>query len=244
MLSVELCVWRSALNRTLWVLVFILILALISCGGEKQKVNPVPVPKVDNPSPPPTPIPTVTPTTDPRLPDLTNSVSINLHDTTTYSGLKDLAKTVFLPLVGDAKIKMAISGGRDNLVSGNVLIFFEDSEGFWGARLPSFDKTGIRTSEMLDMIFADDEFVIRVLGIINDDDILGNIFYRIRLPNENACKKIIVTCPPIFIWPNWYFSNDCNEYIDLVTPCRNYMDSQATKNLGTFKGSYSRWVIK
>ncbi len=217
------------------------MLSLFSCGGNEENSNPIPTPSQD-PTPNPTSIPTPTPSVDSRLPDLTNAVSIRLTDAVNFSGLKDLAKTVFLPLVGDSKIKMSIDGGRENSVSGSVLISFEDSEGFWGAQLSSFDKTGIRTSDMLDMIFADDEFVLRVVGTISEDNIYGNIFYRIRVPNDYECKKIVVICPPVYTWPYWYLPNNCNENIDLVTPCRNYMSFELVKNLGSFIGVYSKWV--
>lgn len=211
---------------------------IAACGGSKETTNNVPVP-VDPTTQTTTTTytPPVNPGQDPRLPALqSKAVVLRLTDPTTYTGLQELAQVLFLPLVGDPKVAMDISGGRDTLVTGKILVSFEDQEGYWGALLDSFGDTGARSSGGLDMIFADDEIVVRMVGSLSGDSLDGLVYYRIRQTGDTACKKQIRTCAP---------GQPCPQP-DVTTPCRNYMQFGVSqvKQLGSFHSSYSNWVVQ
>lgn len=172
---------------------------VISCGKKEDSSNKVP--QSDNPETttpaPSTPAPaTPTPTPDPRLPNMTGSVSVNLTNKTTYQGLKDLAGNVILPVVGDVKFVMHIPNSRTNIKGSDMLLAFEDNLGFWGASLPSFEGTEtLNTSastDNLDIIFADDETLFHVIGKITNDALTGSIYYRVRTATD---PKVSYTLP-------------------------------------------------
>ena len=204
------------------------VLIVLGCGGGETKEIPSPA----DPSAPPQELTPPAPTTDPRLPDLSHAVPINLHDKTTYQGLQDLAKTVFPPLVGDPLVSMRLTNTRDTNISGSILIAFEDRMGFWGASLDSFEGTGYRDSQRLDIIFADDEFALRAVGALSIDDLTGVIYYRLRQTGDTQCKKFICT--------GW----GCPTSQDLASICRTYMNTTDAhvKELGTFRTKYSNWT--
>lgn len=216
-----------------YALVGILVLGLSACGGQDESIT---VPQPTDPTnqndggdldPPTIPGP------DGRLPDLTKAVPMLLADG--LNGLTDIFNFVVPPLVGDPLVLMNISGGRSNVVTGSILVVFEDAVGFGGAQLNSFEEVGVRTSNYIDMIFADDELVLRAVTFFSGDDLNGTVYYRVRQAGENQCKKIIVNC----------FGNPfCNPNPDVETPCRNYMNlgNSAVEELGTFNANYADWV--
>lgn len=232
-------------------------LFFVSCG-ESEESNPLPTPTPTGGDGGPYD-PGTTPGTDPRIPDLSRSVAILLRDSTNYSDLAALAGNVFPPLVGDARVAQTISGGRSTVVTGGILVAFEDSEGFWGAQIPSFETAGIRTSTFIDMIFADNDqvlsngtvihgIIIRSVGLLSGDTISGALYYRMRQTGEeNMCTPATTYCypvgplPPNFPW-GWGGCNPAT--IDVVTPCRNYMSGTGVTLLGTFSAAYSNWVMR
>lgn len=221
---------------------------MTACGksGETTNGAPAPVdPTAQNQ------VPNYTPVTDPgqdgRLPDLTTAVALRLPNPSDYSGLEELAQVLYLPLVGDPKIRMTISGDRTNAVTGSILVGFEDRAGWWGADVPSFSKTGYRNTSALDMIFADDELLFRVVGAINGNNLDGNVYYRVRQSGENACRKLqtcTTTYAPYYPYPPTTTCRD--QDADIATAeCRSYMDigSSSVRLLGNFhQGSYSSWL--
>jgi hypothetical protein len=225
----------------------LMMLVLISACGESEESGSIPTPE-----PPTTPqtvpfTPPVEPPVDPRIPDLRNAVPIVLTDSVNFSGLEDLSQVIFLPIVGDPLVKINISDGRSQSVSGDVLVAFEDREGFWGAQLESFEQTGIRTSTQIDMIFADDELVIRVVGVIVGNDLNGVVYYRQKQAEENECRKVVVTCDPVGpFFPAGNGSGSCDTTVDVSTPCRAYMSTSLSqvKQLGSFSATYSDWVTR
>jgi len=181
--------------------VLFVCLVVVSCG--KKEDSTTKVPESTNPDQTTTtaPAPTLpTPTVDPRLPDMTGSVSVKLTDKVNYTALSDLAGNVFLPIVGDAKVVMHLPQSRATSIYGDILFGFEDNQGFWGAKLPSFDGTGSLKLDpsdnitKLDMIFADDEMLFHVVGSLSktSDLLAGSIYYRLRQTND---PKISFTLP-------------------------------------------------
>ncbi len=231
-----------ALKRILLVLCLSLVAA---CGKSSETTNGVPTP-VDpskqgggnNPYIVPTPTP------DPRIPDLSTATALRLVNPTDYSGLEEIANIVYLPLVGDPKIAMKISGAdRSNDVTGSVLVAFEDQVGFWGAQLTSFPGTGYRDSSNFDMIFADDELVVRVVGAIGSNNKFdGNVYYKMHVSTDTACR-------PKTICTTYNGSTTCVPEDPAITAsnCRAYIQPGASlvKQLGNFHStSYSSWVVR
>lgn len=200
--------WKS--QAFLFVLFFV-----VACGNPSNSTNSIPQASDPTANSPDESVPTVTPVpVDPRIPALNGAVPINLLDKINYSGLSDIAKNVFLPLVGDPKIVLHLPNTRDQILySGDALIAFEDKAGFWGAQLPAFAKgnpeydsstkalynagyfsTVTHVSSSMDMIFGDSELVLRVVGTLSGDDIAGKIYYRIPTGTETACHTISATC--------------------------------------------------
>jgi hypothetical protein len=214
---------------------------LAHCAG-KSDLNPLP--KATDPNATTQTIPNTTPSTDPRIPDLSKAVAIHLDDNVNYTGLKDLAHVVYAPVIGDALISMNISGGRTTSFTSSVLIAFEDHYGFWGALQNSFTGTTTRTSNSIDAIHSDSEFTIRIVAGLNGDTLSGSIYYRIRQTGETQCFATAVTCNYTGTPPANY-SNYCPYPTpDTSAACRNYMNTglAAVKRLGTFNSSYSSWT--
>lgn len=214
-----------------------------SCGQSSNQSNAIPQAQDPNAKPQQKLDVPTTPGVDPRLPDLSKAVSINLTDKTNYTGLKDIAGDISLPLVGDPKISMAY---MPSAKKGTVLLAFEDKWGFWGASIPSFDGTGSKTSTAFDMIFSDNELVVRVKGVLNGDSFTNasTIYYRVRKAGEDACKKSTTTCDIIDPGYNWGPFNCPYPQPDTLTPCLQYMNTANpdVKSLGKFEGSYSKWA--
>lgn len=212
---------------------------VIGCGETKNSPNPIPTPTpVDSGTPTPLPIPA--PDADSRIPDLSGAFPLALTNGT--SALKALAQNVFPPLVGDPLISLTIDQTREVSIAGNILFAFEDQLGFWGAELPSF--TGLQSDSLIDILFADDEFVLRVVAERKVDDLSGILYYRLRLAGDTACRETFVTCeesPFGFSFPPYCYSRP-----DTATPCRAYMNlAQASvKSVGSFKAKYSKWAVK
>lgn len=218
---------------------------VVSCGSPKSSTNTIP--EATNPEDKPhqtIEVPT-SPTADSRLPDLKTAASINLVDFANFTGLIDIAGNVFAPLVGDPKVVVHVPTTRNqSLYAGNILVSFEDKQGFWGAELSLFAKksvnvydsntktltnsqftTGILVGNTLDMTFGDSELVLRVTGTVNGaGDLTGDIYYRVPTSGETACHQIQSSCVANPNYIQQYYP-----YYPYVNP--NYRDD-ATNPLG------------
>ena len=234
------------------ILYFGLFLTLFSVGCSNSSSNNSPV----NPTEPTTPVTPTTPTTeDPYGPDIRASVPIDLANKTTFSGLADISGTggqpgnIYLPIVGDARIRLQTSSGRTQSINGSLFLSFEDQQGFWGARWNNeFPGTGLQTTtstgQNIDIIFADDDLVVRIQGAVVSQNFFGGIYYRLRQPADTACRQVSYGCTVTYPWGTYTFPPEqCPNYTqpDLVTPCRNYMNPTNTqvKRLGNFTNTYS-----
>lgn len=229
---------------------------IAACSNTTQTSGSVPTPS--NPaSGTQTTLTVPTPSQNPNIPDLTNAVPINLVDKTSYSGLMDISSgQVYPPLVGDPLIDMQLTSGGGTVVNGQVLVAFEDSQEFWGAELPSFNGMGTALANSLDMTFADEDLVVRVIGSISSGTLNGNIYYRVRQSGEIACENVTVTCELSgYIYATTSRgvrqlighsrdSSQCNTNYDTVTPCQQYVDTSnpQVKQLGSFEATYSNWA--
>jgi hypothetical protein len=236
--------WRK-IDSVVWTVVTVLVLS--SCGKPKEESGAGLAPTDPGGTTTTTPVTPETAAPDSRLPNLDGAVAINLVDKVTYKGLEDLAGNLFLPIVGDAKVKLELPKSRTADISGKILIAFEDKLELWWAVLESFPGTGTRSSTQLDIVFADDELVIRTVGNLSGDNMDGNIYYRIKKSGEDACVKKQVTCE--WVYPTGYFkpfgSSSCPvTQPDTATPCKAYMNlnDSSVKKLGTFKGKYSSFA--
>ena len=217
-----------------------LILLLVACGDTHTNPNPIPTPTPIDPGAP-TPLPTPPPNVDTRIPDLSLAVPVALSDRAGLSALKDMAHNVFAPLVGDPLLHIQFSRTREVNVSGKLLFSFEDQFGFWGAELSSF--TGVQTNQQIDIIFADDELVIRAAAERTGDDLNGLIFYRLRRPFDTACRKTWTSCE-VSGYPFFNFPAQCFQTPDTTASCREYMNlaDSAVKSIGSFQAKYSQWA--
>lgn len=211
-----------------------LILWLSACGDTKSNSNPIPT--ATPPTATPTPLPVPQPGYDSRLPDLSRAASVNLSDFTHYTALKDLAHNVFPELVGNPYLQLNLQKNRE--LEGTALFTFEDQMGFWGAELSSF--TGLQAGNQTQIIFADDEFVFKVIAVKSSNDLDGILYYRVRVPGDTACRNSFVTCEPFSFLPP-----QCIATPDNITPCWAYMNlsSASVKTVGTFKAKYSDWWL-
>lgn len=241
-------------------------LLLISACGNKEETSGAPT--VASPFTPGKEFNLPGTTPDGRLPDLSRATDVFLTDTVNYSALYDITYGTFFPIggtgsqiVGNVKAQGTIKDDRTNfdasipgtLLEGKILIAFEDKAGFWGAELPIFPKAATRVGSSHDMIFADDEFVVRVIGSTGSGDAFsGTIYYRLRTNSDvvqyqypngayftaRPCTQVTVTCG----------GGNCPGYTqpDTRTKCVNYMSTSnsSVKKLGTFGGKYSSWVTQ
>lgn len=233
-----------------YLIVAVALLVISACGGEDEETG-VPTPVPPTPTTPQAPFtPAPAPELDSRLPDLTNAVALRLDDLVDLSGLKDIAKNIFPPLVGDPLVRASISGGRDTKVEGEILLAFEDAEGFWGAIVPSYKDASFRVNDVVDMIFADDDLVVRLIGAITGEELSGKIHYRIPSETDDDCKRTLVTCEIVGpVQPGAPLPElppECNQTVDNSAQCRAFMNTTETdvKLLGTFKTKYSNWVVR
>lgn len=227
--------WLRRLKLNAWfrIALFLVALNIAACGGGSSSSSSAPVPNANNGG---GTLNNPGNTVDPRLPNLSRALAINLTDKTGYQGLIDIAKLVVTPIVGDALIHLTLPNDRTTEVSSTVIVAFEDRVGFWGAQLSSFPGTAFRTSSSLDIIYSDSQLSLRVLAAMTSaDQVFGRIYYRVRQSGETQCQKVTVTyCPP---------GQTCTPP-DTATPCRKYMElnNSSVKDLGSFSGKYSNFL--
>ncbi len=228
---------------------------LIGCSKTTSNSSPI------GPSPDTTIPLTVTTTTLPGAgysTELSTSVPIDLADRVNYLGLVDITGTggapgnISLPLVGDVKVRLQTTNTRSQSIKGTLFLAFEDQLGLWGAQYnSSFPGTGFQitttTGKNVDIIFADDDLVVRTLGVVVNNNFTGALYYRLRQAGDTACKQVTVTCNITYPngYPYYYGSGgfECPPYAlpDTVTPCRNYMNpaDSHVKRLGNFRNTFS-----
>ena len=151
---------------------------------------------------PTTPITPTTPTSsDPYGAQIRASVPIDLTDKVNYSGLAGITGTngnpgnLRLPLVGDARVRLQTSSSRSQSIDGSLFLAFEDQYGFWAAQWDrSFPGTGVQVTSSgnpyLDIIFADDDLVVRAIGTASNNTFYGTLYYRLRQSGDTACRQI------------------------------------------------------
>jgi len=254
--TVEFVVKELKLKRHIIYLSLVLSLVLISCSKSSSSNSPV----GGGDGPTVTTIPTVTvPTSDPYGEEVRNSTAIDLADKVNYSGLIDITGSggrpgnINAPLVGDARVRFRTTNTRSQSIQGKLFLSFEDQDGFWAAEWASaFPGTGVQTStttgKTVDIIFADDDLVVRTQGVVVNQNFFGALYYRLRQPGENACRTVTVTCTVTYPWGTYSFvpadGQSCPGYsttADTVTPCRNYMNTSNSqvKRLGNFTTPFS-----
>jgi hypothetical protein len=176
---------------------------------------------------------------------LSKAAPVALEDNVTYRGLIDIAGNIVLPIVGDPKLLLQITNTRQQSVEGLLRFAFEDKIGFWAADLKSVPKSGVNTSSALDILFTDDALTLRISASRLGDNLLSNIYYRIRQSGEKQClpSKCYVTFGGIkYEVP--FGSTWCPiAQPDTVGICRDYMNptaaNSAVKKLGTFSVKYT-----
>ncbi len=242
------------------------LLFAVACGKDNSQGLPT--------APPPpgtggtTDLPTAGLPNDPRVPALlAKAVEIKLVDSVNFTGLQDLAQTIFAPLV-QTFVALEIVRGRETEVSGSILVGFEDSEGFWGALLNTFAGASQRSSTSLDMIFSDSELSVRMVSGLNADTMVSpTLYYRLRKSGEKQCQTQSLTCTQTqYTCTSWdWYSGACKNWTSkevevdcstvpgaptpptaaqLAAECRTYMNlgNSSVKKLGTFESNYSKWV--
>jgi hypothetical protein len=221
--------------------------AFVAACSSSDTTNGVPAPtdpSTQNPGG--TYTPPADPSQDPRLPGLlSKAVALRLTNPTDYSGLEDLAKVLYLPLVGDPKIAIEFSGdSRDTTFNAKILVAFEDQEGFWGAVLDTFPKTGVRDSSTINAVFADDELAILTLIAKSGDNIHGEAYYRLRASGDTACRKNRIRYQYTYYPYSYYYVDEDADVA--ASNCRSYMQpgQSQVKLLGTFDAKYSNWVVR
>ena len=184
---------------------------------------------------------------------MTTAVSIKLPSESDLTGLENFFGILYPPMVGDPLVEMILSGDmRTTTPAGTIRLAVEDKVGLTARDFPSFAGTGHVTVEstgnVFDMIFADDQIVVRAVGLINSTSTLNaTIYYRMRQTGDTECEAISYTCHDQH--GNVVPVSDCYPAgpPDTVAPCENYMggSSPATKAgvnvLGTFQAHYTSW---
>ena len=238
--------WRLPLNTLLKISLLGVSLLVAACGDTGSTSTGVPVPA--NPSNPGGTLPTTT-NTDSRIPDLTGAAPINLQDKVNFTALSEIlasdGKVFRFPIVLEPLIKMTL----DNkiMVSGKLLVAFEDKNGFWGAELPTVEGASVQNSTNFDTIHSDSGLSFRVLGSVVGNDIYGAIYYRVRKQTptmETQCLKTTVRCinPATGqVLPDSYctYTNTTT----MADTCRTYMNpgDSNVKFMGTFQSKVSDW---
>lgn len=221
------------------------IFFLTGCGDTGSTTTGAP-PVAVTPTPPVDevdPLPEVPTETTPGLPNLTGSAALALTDNINYTGLTDIAGNIVTPIVGDPQALLKITNTRDQSVEGTLLVSFEDKLGFWGADMTSVPKSGVNTSQSLDILFTDNALTFRVVASRLGDNLLSTLYYRVRQSGETQCLP--VKC--YFNWAGQQYEVPFNSLYcpipepDVVGTCRNYMNptDSAVKVLGTFSTPYS-----
>ncbi|MCB0404663.1 MAG: hypothetical protein KDD51_07730 [Bdellovibrionales bacterium] len=225
------------------------MLVVAACAQSSSTTAPTPLPPgstVNN-----TPFPENQVYYSGNLPDLTSAVAVNLLDKTNFSALYDMVSDFTPPLVADPLVKLDLKqSGTD--ITGTILFSIEDDLGFWGAIIGSFGNTGHLQNNVLDVIFADDEMVMRTIGSVSGNTLSGHLYYRMRASGENQCKPVVVYCDvttqsgsPYWWYPAPTFPAECTQTPNVDTPCLSYMNTSASavKKVGTFVNtSFSQWV--
>jgi hypothetical protein len=220
---------------------FLLLLLLSACGGSDSSNG---IPTAQNPTapggttlnPPPTPTPPA------GEPDLSSSEPFKLPNNSDYSGLQAIFGNIYPPLVGDPLVKMMLSGDvRSTTINGTIRLAVEDNQGLAVRDFPSFDGTGYHSSSYLDIIFADDQVVVRATANQSGDTLSGALYYRVRQSGETQCEKVVVTCHDQY--GNTVDPSHCPPPPDTVAPCRQYMDvsQSSVKLVGTYQAKFSEW---
>lgn len=222
------------------------IFFLTGCGDTGSTTTdapPVPVAPTDPSDTNVDPLPEIPTEPTPGLPDLSGSAALSLSDNINYTGLSDIAGNIVTPIVGDPQALLKITNTREQSVEGTLLVSFEDKLGFWGADLTSVPKSGVNTSQSLDILFTDNALTFRVVASRLGDTLLSTLYYRVRQSGENQCLP--VKC--YFSWAGQQYEVPFNSIYcpipepDVVGTCRNYMDpsDSSVKTLGTFSTPYS-----
>lgn len=220
------------------------IFLLGACGQTGSTTTGAPVAVTPtNPTPDVDPLPDLPTETTPGLPDLSGSVALALQDNINYTGLSDIAGNIVTPIVGDPRALLRITNTREQSVEGTLMVSFEDKLGFWGADLVSVPKSGVNTSQSLDILFTDNALTFRVVASRMGDNLLSTLYYRVRKTGENECLP--VKC--YFNWAGQQYEVPFNSTYcpipapDVVGTCRTYMEPGNTdvKILGTFSAPYS-----
>jgi len=250
---------RHVWLKLIWVAV---ATTIIGCGSSSENK----VPTAGDPNAPPTTIDPNAPKVDvkPGIPDLTGAAPIDLLENTTYAALETLfGSLVYGPLVGDAKLKLTLTTKSVNgqtILNGKMLFGFEDKK-FWRDMTQThFDNTGVITTNSFDIIFQDDAVVTRVKAMRTSDTLSnGKFMYRIRAstdplvhyvypgywaPSWGVRPSTDVAYCAAFQWTCDSYGNACPDQNDLVTPCRQYIDTgvSGVVQVGTFDGKVSDWV--
>ncbi len=236
-----------------------LCLFAVGCSKSSSSNSPVIPPNGDT-----SPIvPVDPPASDPFGEELRSSVPIDLVDKINYSGLVDITGSagqpgnITRPIVGDAKVRFRVTNTRSQSIQGKLFIAFEDQGGFWAAAWDNaFVGTGTQTSSAdgknIDIIFADDDLVVRTQGVVLNQTFFGALYYRLRQPQDTACKEVRLTCTVTYPWGSYPFTpidgQTCPGYstpVDTVTPCRNYMSTSNSqvKRLGNFTNSFNNIAV-
>jgi len=217
---------------------------LSACGQTGSKTTGVPIGAAPtNPTTDPDPLPENPDPVTPGLPSLTGSAALALTDNINYTGLSDIAGNIVTPIVGDPRALLKITNTRDQAVEGTLLVAFEDKLGFWGADMVSVPKSGVNTSQSLDILFTDNAITFRVVSSRMGDNLLSTLYYRVRQSGEKQCLP--AKC--YYTWAGQQYEVPFNSIYcpvsapDVVGTCRNYMAPNQTnvKVLGTFSAPYS-----
>lgn len=223
------------------------ILFIAGCGQTGSQTTGIPTAGAGGPGPttPPSPLPPNPVNPTPGIPDLTNVAVIALDNNVTYQGLIDIAGNIVTPIVGDPKLLLKITNTRQQAVEGTLRLAFEDKIGLWVADLVSVPKSGVNTSSNLDILFTDDALTIRISSSRLGDNLLSNIYYRVRQSGENQClpSKCYVTFGGTRYEVPFGSAWCPIAQPDTVGICRNYMNpstsNPAVKRLGTFSVKYT-----
>lgn len=218
------------------------ILLVTACGSPKSETTNNPNAGQDPSNPTSTtPLTVPTNTTDPRLPNLSNAVVLQLLNPNNITDLENIAmEPVFGPLVNGAKLKMGMRAGTNFSLEGKATLFFEDQLGAWFTTIPSVAGASNSANSRIDLYYSDDVMSLRVDGVRNNNEVIASVYYRMRAQGETQCKPVqALTCrltyPGGYTFEVPYSSGLCGAVpsVDIVTPCKNYLNP--TLNPSTVK---------
>ncbi|MEZ4752344.1 MAG: hypothetical protein R3B54_17440 [Bdellovibrionota bacterium] len=226
----------------------LVVLFVAACGQSSSTTAPTPVPPGTTTNNSPFPDSNLLSNTN--IPDLSKAVAVNLQDKVNLTAIYDMVSDFTPPLVSDPLVSMTLTKSGVN-VAGNILFSIEDELGFWGAIINSFGATGKFQNNVLDVIFSDDEMVMRTIGSVSGNTLSGSLYYRMRASGEDQCKPVTVYCdvtlPSNWMpwWPSPELPAECNATPNVDPACSAYMNTSASavKKVGTFVNtSFSNWV--